>query len=333
VLQPAQITNFNCRQQMLPPKYSMKFNYKTYRPKRLIQDIWPVNNNYFKSRDVHVTPLTKIGDATKLHQEQKAGKIPALAQKLKPIQLATKILRFRRPATTKINVRMPDEPSLAPAHKREAAFLPALTGYARRVSGILRTRRAALPLAMSALLVLTGGTGGAFQLISESHGSQPADTQKTNNSNQGDQHAAENSGTKKDSSTEPDKDKPTPPTPDPSPQNQGTGTAGPTGTNNNSYRKNHTIYPKAAVPDTSQAPQVPAAPTPTTSTPPPAPAAPQPAPDTSTPPSENDPTGSTPTTDPTTTVPGTNDTSGTPTTETAPSTRTMIYPGSTSTSP
>ena len=59
---------------MLPPKY-MKFNYDTYRPKKLIQDIWRDNNNYFYSKDVEVTPLTKIGDAAKVHQEQKAGKI------------------------------------------------------------------------------------------------------------------------------------------------------------------------------------------------------------------------------------------------------------------
>lgn len=321
----------------------MKFNYDIYRPRKLIQDIWRDNNNYFYSKDVGVTPLTKIGDAAKVHQEQTAGKLPALARKLKPSQLSTKTLRFWRPTinrrhTTKIKVRIAGEPSLASADKGKAAFISALRGYIRRVPDILQIRKTTLPLAISALLVLTAGTVGGFRLISESHGAPQANTRKINNSNQDDQQAAANSSTEKRSTEEPDKNEHIPPTPAPSQQNQGTGSLDTTGTNNRSHKNNYIpnlkdSSPASVTPDSPTTPQAPATPTDTKSTAPPAPVVSQPTSDTNTPLSEDSPTSTTPVTDPVTTDPETSDPSVAPTTGTHRSTQIIINQDSSSTSP
>lgn len=66
----------------------MKFNYKLYRPKKVIKDISTSTSAYFRAKDVHVSPMTKIGDAAEMSEAGETPEANKTAQR-KPIFTST----------------------------------------------------------------------------------------------------------------------------------------------------------------------------------------------------------------------------------------------------
>jgi hypothetical protein len=62
----------------------VKFDYELYHPKKVFKDIQTSFSSYYKSKDVHVSPMTKIGDAAKLHGTVR-GRVPERISRRKPI--------------------------------------------------------------------------------------------------------------------------------------------------------------------------------------------------------------------------------------------------------
>jgi hypothetical protein len=183
----------------------MKFSSNIYRPKKLIQDIRRVDTDFFESKDIIVTPHTKIGDAVSRHKEQKAGRIPSLSQKLKPNQLATKALQPRR-AKSRIKVHAADKsPIILPFRDKIAAMMAVITRFARHAYGLLPRQRWTLPLVVSACLLIIGGVSAlSVRTV------QQASIQNASKLSQDKQRLKSANTTKKRAKTRPDQNNPTP---------------------------------------------------------------------------------------------------------------------------
>lgn len=159
------------------PGYFMKFNYNLYRPKKFIEDVRKINNSYFKAKDVNIPPLTKIGDADKLHREQSEGRIPALAKKLRPSQLTSSAILSRRSVAVrntsrskKIGIKVLKPDWQKTPQTKLSISAPAVSAFVR-ILQIFTTRVSRMPMGplIIALLIITGGAGlGSYQIVSSS---------------------------------------------------------------------------------------------------------------------------------------------------------------------
>ncbi len=159
------------------PGYFMKFNYNLYRPKKFIEDVRKINNSYFKAKDVNIPPLTKIGDADKLHREQSEGHIPALAKKLRPSQLTSSAILSRRSVAVhnasrskKIGVKVL-KPDWQKIPQTKLSISASAVSAFMRILQIFTTRVSRMPMGplIIVLLIITGGAGlGSYQIVSSS---------------------------------------------------------------------------------------------------------------------------------------------------------------------